>query len=39
VKNLKTMSAFLEDGGIKPLKRNKMRCFDSSTGMKMHNHL
>jgi hypothetical protein len=39
MKNLKSIGSLLEDGGIKPLKRNKMRCFDNSTGMKMHNHL
>lgn len=39
MKNIKQISGLLEEGGTRPLKRNKMRYYENSSGFRIHNHL
>jgi hypothetical protein len=39
MKNLKQIGALLEDGGVRPTKRNKMRLIENTSGLQIHNHL
>lgn len=39
MRSLKSISALLEDGGVKPLNRNKLKFYDNCSNFLLHNRL